>query len=77
MVSSADERISTGFVESAANQIADKRFDKHQSMRWTPRGAHLLLQTRIRVLNGDFDQLIRRRDRVFRKPEGKNLAPVL
>src|ERR1700690_3658440 len=55
----AGERISTGFVESAVNQIVDKRFDKRQSMRWTPRGAHLLLQTRTRVLNGDLDQLIR------------------
>ena len=26
-----------GFVESAINQIVDKRFDKRQSMRWTPR----------------------------------------
>jgi hypothetical protein len=47
----AGERISTGFVESAVNQIVDKRFDKRQSMRWTPRGAHLLFQTRTRVLN--------------------------
>jgi hypothetical protein len=39
----AGEWISTGFVESAINQIVDKRFDKRQSMRWTPRGAHLLL----------------------------------
>jgi hypothetical protein len=74
----ADERISTGFVESAVNQIVDKRFDKRQSMRWTPRGAHLLLlQTRTRVLNGDLDQLIRRRYPAFRKPEGADLAPVL
>jgi hypothetical protein len=57
----AGERISTGFVESAINQIVDKRMDKRQSMRWTPRGAHLLLQTRIHVLNRDLDQLIRRR----------------
>ena len=49
----AGERISTGFVESAINQIVDKRFDKRQSMRWTPRGTHLLLQTRTRVLNND------------------------
>ena len=38
----AGERISTGFVESAVNQIVDKRMDKRQSMRWTPRGAPLL-----------------------------------
>jgi hypothetical protein len=73
----AGERISTGFVESAVNQIVDKRFDKRQSMRWTPRGAHLLLQTRTRVLNGDLDQLIRRRYPTFRKPAGNELAPGL
>ena len=73
----ADERISTGFVESAVNQIVDKRFDKRQSMRWTPRGAHLLLQTRTRVLNGDLDQLIRRRYPAFRKLAGNDIAPVL
>ncbi|UUM22413.1 hypothetical protein [Mycoavidus sp. SF9855] len=26
---------------------------KKQQMRWTRRGAHLLLQTRVQVLNGD------------------------
>jgi len=26
---------------------------KKQQMRWTPRGAHLLLQVRTRVLNDD------------------------
>lgn len=37
---------------------AGKRMVKKQQMRWTPRGAHLLLQVRTRVLNdqlaGDF-----------------------
>jgi hypothetical protein len=68
----AGERVSTGFVGAAVNQIVDKHFDKRQSMRWTPRGAHLLLQTRTRVLNGDLDQLIRRRDPAFRKPAGND-----
>ena len=65
-------------VESAVNQIVDiGSFDKRQSMRWTPRGAHLLLQTRTRVLNGDLDQLIRRRYPAFRKTAGNDLAPGL
>ena len=37
------ERISTGFVESAVTQVISKRFVRKQQMRWTPRGAHLLL----------------------------------
>jgi hypothetical protein len=53
------ERISTGFVESAVNQVVSKRFVKKQQMRWTPRGAHLLLQTRTKVLNGDLEQMFR------------------
>ena len=40
------------------NQVISKRMVKKQQMRWTPRGAHLLLQIRTRVLNdqlaGDF-----------------------
>ena len=48
-------------MEPAINQIVDKRFDKRQSMRWTLRGALLLLQTRTRVLNNDLDQLLYRR----------------
>jgi hypothetical protein len=73
----AGERISSGFVESAVNQIVDKRFDKSQSMRWTPGGAHLLLQTRTRVLNGDLDQLIRRRYPGFRETPSNEIAPAL
>jgi hypothetical protein len=46
------ERISTGFVESTVNQVVSKRMVKKQQMQWTPRGAHLLLQIRTRVLNG-------------------------
>ena len=48
-----DETISTAFVESTVNQVISKRFVKKQQMRWTQRGAHLLLQTRVQVLNED------------------------
>ena len=47
----AGEIISTSFVESAVNQVISKRMVKKQQMRWSPRGAHLLLQIRTRVLN--------------------------
>ena len=46
------ETISTAFVESAIN--LSKRFVKRQQMRWTERGAHLLLQVRTIVLNNDW-----------------------
>jgi hypothetical protein len=32
-------------------QVISKRMVKKQQMRWSPRGAHLLLQIRTRVLN--------------------------
>ncbi len=47
------ENIATGFVESTINQVVSKRFIKHQSMRWTERGAHLLLQVRTKTLNDE------------------------
>ena len=54
------EPIATGFVESAVNQVVSKRLVKKQQMRWTPSGAHQLLQVRTRVLNkqlrGDFER---------------------
>jgi hypothetical protein len=71
----AGERISTGFAESAVNQIVAKRFSKRQSMRWTQRGAHLTLQTRTRVLNGELEDAFRRRWPAFRpSPEPKPAA---
>ena len=47
------EAISSAFVESTVNQVVSKRMVKKQQMRWTPKGAHLLLQIRTRVLNDD------------------------
>jgi len=49
----AGEAISSAFVESAVNQVVSKRMVKKQQMRWTPRGAHLLLQVRTQVLNDE------------------------
>ena len=46
------ERVSTGFVESTVNTVVGKRFGKRQQMRWSKRGAHLMLQTRTRALDG-------------------------
>jgi hypothetical protein len=47
------ETISTAFAESTVNQVISKRMVKKQQMRWTERGAHLLLQVRTQVLNED------------------------
>jgi hypothetical protein len=54
------ERIASGFVESAVNQVISKRMSKRQQMQWTQRGAHLLLQIRTRVLNAEWEYTFRR-----------------
>ena len=54
------ETISTAFVESTVNQVISKRMVKKQQMQWTPRGAHLLLQTRTKVLNNELEAVFRR-----------------
>ncbi len=46
------ERISSAFVEATVNAVVSKRFAKKLQMQWTRRGAHLLLQTRARTLDG-------------------------
>ena len=60
------ETISTAFVESTINQVVSRRFVKEQQMHWTLRGAHLLLQTRTKVLNNELDESFRRWYPVFR-----------
>ena len=47
------EAIASSFAESTVNQVVSKRMVKKQQMRWTQRGAHLLLRVRTRVLNDD------------------------
>ena len=54
-----EEAIATGFVESAVNQIVSKRFVKKQQMRWTKKGAHLLLQIRAQVLDERLEDTFR------------------
>jgi hypothetical protein len=50
------EAISSALVESALNQVVSRWMIKKQQMRWTPSGAHLLLQVRTRALNDDTRQ---------------------
>jgi hypothetical protein len=60
------ERIRPGFVESTVNQVVSKRMVKQQQMRWSQRGAHLLLHMRPRVLQGDWEDVFRRCSPGFR-----------
>ena len=41
------------FAESTINEVVARRFCKKQQMQWSKRGAHLMLQARTKVLNGE------------------------
>jgi hypothetical protein len=47
------ETISTSFAESTVDELVSRRMVKKQHMRWTKKGAHLLLQLRVKTLNQD------------------------
>jgi hypothetical protein len=48
----AGERVGTALTEGTANFLVNRRMNKRQQMRWTRRGANLLLQVRCAVYNG-------------------------
>ena len=68
------ETISTAYVESTINQVVSRRFVKKQQMQWTPKGAHLLLQTRTKVLNNELEDVFRRWFPRFR-PKAQTTSP--
>ena len=45
-------RVGTSLTEGTANFLVNKRMAKSQQMRWSRRGADLLLQVRCAVYNG-------------------------
>jgi len=48
-----DMPISSSIAESAVNEVVSLRCAKKRQMRWTNKGAHLLIQVRVAVLNGE------------------------
>ena len=47
-------RVGTSVTEGTANFLVNRRMNKAQQMRWSRRGADLLLQVRCAVYNGAF-----------------------
>ena len=45
--------ISSSIAESAVNEVVSLRCAKKRQMRWTNKGAHLLVQVWVAVLNGE------------------------
>ena len=56
-------RVGTALTEGTPNLLVNRRMNKAQQMRWSRRGADLLLQVRCAVYNGtpgsDFGQKFR------------------
>jgi hypothetical protein len=48
----AGQRVGTSVTEGTANFLVNRRMNKSQQMRWSRRGADLLLQVRCAVYNG-------------------------
>ncbi len=48
----AGEPISSSRAESTVNQLVNARMNKRRQMRWSPRGAHRMLQVRAAVFDG-------------------------
>jgi DNA invertase Pin-like site-specific DNA recombinase len=48
-------RVGTAITEGTANFLVNRRMNKSQQMRWSRRGADLLLQVRCAVYNGTLD----------------------
>jgi hypothetical protein len=48
----AGMRVGTALTESTANFLVNRRMNKSQQMRWSRRGAELVLQVRCAVYNG-------------------------
>jgi len=51
-----DEPISTAVTESTVRWLLHRRMNAQQHMRWSPRGAHLMLQVRTFVANRTFER---------------------
>jgi hypothetical protein len=50
------EPISTATTESTVQWLLHRRMNAQQQMRWSPRGAHLMLKLRTAVMNGTLDR---------------------
>ncbi len=52
--SRAGKPISTSRAEGTVNQLVSARMNERRQMRWSPRGAHRVLQVRAALLDGRF-----------------------
>jgi hypothetical protein len=63
-----EELISTAITESTVQWLLHRRMNAQQQMRWSPRGAHLMLKVRTSVVNGTLDRNHAVAERWARRP---------
>jgi hypothetical protein len=51
-----DEPFFTSPTEGSVQWLLHRRMGAQQQMRWSPRGAHLMLQVRTAIVNGTFNE---------------------
>ena len=59
-------RIATALAESAVNSLTARRMVKKQQMRWSKRGARLMLQVRAAVMNGNLRERLSYEPPIFK-----------
>ena len=59
------------------NHVVNRRMSKRQQMRWSLKGAHCLLQTRVELLDGRLEANFAKHFPHFRSPEcvGRDDSP--
>lgn len=62
------EPISTAITESTVQWLLHRRMNAQQQMRWSPRGAHLMLKVRTAAMNGTLDREYAIAERWARRP---------
>ena len=68
-------RVATSVAEFPVNSLVAKRMVKNQEMRWSQRGAHLMLQVRAAMMNGNLRQRLREQPKVPRHCSGPHDTP--
>ena len=63
-----EEPISTAITESTVQWLLHRRMNAQQQMRWSPRGAHLMLKVRTSAVNGTLDRDYAVAERWARRP---------
>jgi hypothetical protein len=64
----SDEPISTATTESTVQWLLHRRMGNNQQMRWSSRGAHLMLKVRTSVMNGTFHEDYNTAERWAQRP---------